>query len=135
MPNLDFDSRNYRAAWLWALTPHLTGTLSDDRAQSQIPFSLIGGTQTHQSTSESRNFTLDGWVGGAWHVIAGYGTSASTTTQAILPTPATISHHYQRGDSLRGKVWQFDHLPAALDTNRQHQCFARPDQLDRYPIH
>src|SRR5678815_1554108 len=75
VPNADFDSRNYRAAWLWALTPHLTGTLSDDRVQSQIPFSLIGGTQLNQSTSENRNFTLDGWVGGAWHVLAGYGTT------------------------------------------------------------
>jgi len=97
LPNLDSDSRNYRAAWLWALTPHLTGTLSEDRVQSQIPFSLIGGTQLNQSTSKSRNFNLDGWVGGAWHVMAGYGTSTSTTTQAILSAPATSSHNYNAG--------------------------------------
>ena len=97
VPNADFDSRNYSAAWIWALTPHLTGTLSDVRTQSQIPFSQIGGTQTNVSTSENRNFTLDGWVGGAWHVIAGYGTGTSTTTQAILATPATSSHNYHAG--------------------------------------
>jgi exopolysaccharide biosynthesis operon protein EpsL len=97
LPNLDFDSRNYRAAWLWALTPRLTGTLSDDRVQSQIPFALIGGTQLNQSTSENRNFALDGWVAGAWHVLAGYGTTTSTTTQAILSTPAFISHHVDGG--------------------------------------
>jgi len=97
LPNLDFDSRNYRAAWLWALSPHLTGTLSDDRVQSQIPFYQIGGTQTNVSTSENRNFTVDGWVGGAWHVIGGYGTTTSTTTQAILSTPAFTSHNYSAG--------------------------------------
>jgi len=97
LPNLDSDSRNYRAAWLWALTPHLTGVLSEDRVESQIPFSLIGGTQLNQSTSKSRNFNLDGWVGGAWHVIAGYGTTDSTTTQAILSTPAFKSHRVEGG--------------------------------------
>jgi len=97
LPNLDFDSRNYRAAWFWALTPNLTGSLSEDRAESQIPFSLIGGTQTNQSRSVNRNFTLDAWVAGAWHVFAGYGTTDSTTTQAILQTPAFKNHHIEGG--------------------------------------
>ena len=56
LPNLDSDSRNYRAAWLWALTPHLTGALSEDRAQSQIPFSLIGGTQTQPEYEQESQF-------------------------------------------------------------------------------
>lgn len=97
LPNLDYDSRNYRAAWLWSFTPRLTGVVSYDRSQTQLPFSLIGGTQVNQSTNVNRNFNFDAWVAGSWHVVGGYGTSDSTTDQAILATPAAKSHRAEGG--------------------------------------
>ena len=94
---LDSEALNYRGAWLWALTPHLTGTLSTDRAQSQIPFTQIGGTQSNVRTTNSRNFNLDGWVSGAWHLLAGVGQTESKTEQAILSLPSSRSNRVEAG--------------------------------------
>lgn len=95
---LDSEALNYKGAWLWTLTPHLTGTLSADRAQAQIPFTDIEGTtQRNVRTTNSRNFNLDGWVSGGWHLLAGYRQTELTTEQAVLSTPSSQSHRVEAG--------------------------------------
>jgi exopolysaccharide biosynthesis operon protein EpsL len=94
---LDADALNYRGAWLWALTPRITGTLSTDRAQAQLPFAVNGGTQRNVRTTNNRNFTIDGWVTGGWHLLAGVGQSESSTEQAVLSTPSYRSHRIEGG--------------------------------------
>lgn len=94
---LNSDALNYRGAWLWALTPHLTGTLSADRTQAQIPFTEIGGAQRNVRTTNNRNFNLDGWVSGGWHLLAGVGQTESTTEQTVLSLPSYRSHHVEAG--------------------------------------
>src|SRR3954463_531002 len=61
---LDSDTLNYRAAWLWALTPRLTGTLSTDQTQGQASFAQFGGTQRNLTTTENTTFSVDGWITG-----------------------------------------------------------------------
>jgi exopolysaccharide biosynthesis operon protein EpsL len=94
---LDTEALNYRGAWLWSLTPRLTGTLSADRAQAQIPFTQIGGTQRNVRTTNNRNLSVDGWVAGGWHLLAGVGQSESTTEQTVLSTPSSRSHRVEGG--------------------------------------
>jgi exopolysaccharide biosynthesis operon protein EpsL len=94
---LDAEALNYRGAWLWSLTPRLTGTLSADRSQAQIPFAQIGGTQRNVRTTNNRNLSLDGWVSGGWHLMAGVGQSESTTEQTLLSTPSYRNHRVEGG--------------------------------------
>lgn len=94
---LDNNALDYRAAWLWAVTQHLTGTISADRTQSQIPFTLTGGNQRNVLTSNSRNFSFDGWISGAWHLIGGYGQSETATEQPLLSVPSYRNRRVEGG--------------------------------------
>jgi len=107
---LDSTALNYRGAWLWAVTPHLTGTLSADRSQAQIPFAQIGGTQLNLRTTTDRNLNIDAWVSGGWHLLAGFGHTESTTQQTVLSQPSYLNHQIQAGfryDALSGNSVTF----------------------------
>lgn len=74
---LDFTAKNYRAAWLWSLTPDLTGTVLLSREQVQNNFADFL-TQTNQvingqsvQTNELRSFTADWRVGAGLHLLGG----------------------------------------------------------------
>lgn len=95
--SLNNDALNYTTAWLWALTPHLTGTLSADRTQSQVPFSLAGGNQRNLQTNNNRNFTLDFTVSGAWHLLGGMGHSETSTEIPTLTVPSSTSDRAEAG--------------------------------------
>jgi exopolysaccharide biosynthesis operon protein EpsL len=94
---LNFDPVNYRAAWLWALSPRLTGTLSMDRDQAQISFTDTTGRQRNVRTTKNYIFTLDGWVGGGWHLLAGVGQVESQTEVKVLGTPSFDNHYVEGG--------------------------------------
>jgi exopolysaccharide biosynthesis operon protein EpsL len=95
--SLNSDALNYSTAWLWAVTPHLTGTLSADRTQSQVPFALAGGTQRNLLTTNNRNFTLDFTVSGAWHLLGGMGHSEVNTEIPTLTIPSSTSDRAEAG--------------------------------------
>ena len=95
---LDANTLNYHGAWLWALTPHVTGSFNLTQNQAEIPFTdTTGETTRNTRTSTSRTMSLDGWISGKWHVIAGLGQTESKTEQAILSTPATKSQYMEAG--------------------------------------
>lgn len=74
---LDFTAKNYRAAWLWHLTPRLSGTILLDRQQSQTSFADFLNAnndvinQQSIQTNEVRSFDADWWVGGGLHLLGG----------------------------------------------------------------
>ncbi|MDZ4141386.1 MAG: XrtB/PEP-CTERM-associated polysaccharide biosynthesis outer membrane protein EpsL [Methylotenera sp.] len=72
---LDFTSEDYRAAWLWSLTPHLTGTLSADRKQVLNSFQDFQGTNLTNirniSTNETQHFEADYSPHNVWHLLGG----------------------------------------------------------------
>ena len=74
---LDFDAFEYRGAWLWHLTPRVSGTLSAERKQALVPFADFQGFERNVRTTDSRGFNLDGWVFGGWHLLAGASQSES----------------------------------------------------------
>lgn len=82
---LDFDAFDYRGAWLWRLTPRLSGTLSLDHRQALVPFADYTGFQRNISNTDRRNFNLDGWLVGGWHVLLGVSESETKYTQVFLP--------------------------------------------------
>jgi len=69
---LSFSALDYRAAWLWSLTPQLTGTVSADRTQSATNYADFTRTnQRNIQTIDNRRLTADWSIGGAWHLIGG----------------------------------------------------------------
>lgn len=74
---LDFGAFEYRGAWLWHLTPRVSGTLSAERKQALVPFTDFRSFERNVYTTDRRNFNLDGWVSGGWHLLAGASQSES----------------------------------------------------------
>ena len=96
---INSDTLSYQGAWLWALTPHLTGSLNASQSQAQVSFAdLTGATQRNIRTTTNQNLSIDAWVSGKWHLIAAVGKSEASTEQALLAAPGT------RGQSLEGGV-------------------------------
>lgn len=88
---------NYRGAWVWHLSPRLSGTLSTTRTQAEVPFFDVAGFSKNTRTSDSRSLNLDGWVFGGWHLLAGYTQSESQTELQLVGQPSFRSHQYEAG--------------------------------------
>lgn len=94
---LNNDSTNYRGAWLWSITPHLTGTWSYDKTQAQVPFAQVGGTQKNVRTSSTRTFSADATGEGVWHLTGLVSSTQSETEQTILSQPSYQNNHFELG--------------------------------------
>ncbi len=68
---LDGDAFNYRGAWEWHLSPRVSGTLSADRTEALISFDNTQILQRNVSVISNRNFAIDAWLFGGWHLLAG----------------------------------------------------------------
>lgn len=96
--NIDSDTYSYQGAWLWALTPNLTGSLNANRNQAQISFAdNEGATQSNIRTNANQNFTVDARISGGWHLIAAVGKGESTTQQALLSSPGARTQNWEGG--------------------------------------
>jgi exopolysaccharide biosynthesis operon protein EpsL len=71
--HLNFNAFDYRGAWLWHLTPKLSGTLSAERTQTLVPFEDYQrlSRQRNVRDNENRTFNLDWWAFGGWHLLLG----------------------------------------------------------------
>jgi len=69
--NLDFDGIDYGAAWLWYLTPRVSGTLRASRTEVPTLFEDSLATVRNTQTNETYLFDLDGQVSGGWHGLFG----------------------------------------------------------------
>lgn len=69
---LDYTAFNYRAAWLWHLTPNVSGILLADQNQVLNNFADFRNTQDKSiQTNQTRLFTIDGLIGGGVHLLGG----------------------------------------------------------------
>lgn len=82
---LDFDALDYRGAWLWHLTPRVSGTLSTEHRQALVPFADFRAFQRNISDTDRRIFNLDGWLAGGWHLLLGVFDAETRYTQVFLP--------------------------------------------------
>jgi len=94
---LDFDAFDYRGAWLWRLTPRVSGTLSLDHRQALVPFVDYTGFQRNISNTDRRIFNLDGWLVGGWHLLLGVSESETKYTQVFLPQTSSRSNGADAG--------------------------------------
>lgn len=71
--HLNYDAFDYRGAWYWHLTPKLSGTLSTEHKKTLVPFEdfRILSQQRNVRDNDNRNFNIDWWAAGGWHLLAG----------------------------------------------------------------
>ena len=72
---LNFNSHNYDAAWLWSLTPRLTGKLYADRTETLNSFQdfrdFNPSTIRNIRVSQTQHFEADYSPHGVWHLLGG----------------------------------------------------------------
>lgn len=69
---LDYTAFNYRAAWLWSLTPRINGILLAEQNQVLNNFAdFRNASEKSIQTNQTRLFTVDGLVGGGVHLLGG----------------------------------------------------------------
>ena len=79
---LNFNAGNYKAAWLWALTPRLSGNLSTEKNQTQYGFlDVLGNNTPNISTTEVQNFLADWSPHGNWHMLGGFTRTLATNSR------------------------------------------------------
>lgn len=94
---LDNTSFNYRAAWLWHLTPHISGTLLMDQEQQMANFADFRSfNDRNVQTNQVRVFNVDGEVGGGVHLIGGLLDVRSRNSQTFT----AVGNYVQRGVEL-----------------------------------
>ena len=101
---LDFDAVNYRGAWLWHLTPHVSGVLSADKQQMLTSFSDFRGANStvplnrrNVQTNESRIFSIDGEIGAGIHLLGGASELRSRNSQTFTPVGDYIQDGVELG--------------------------------------
>lgn len=69
---LNFTGVDYRATWLWSVTPALTGTLEADRTEALTSYAdFAAGGNRNVQTRETQRFLADWAVTGGWHLVGG----------------------------------------------------------------
>ena len=98
---LNFSGVDYRGAWLWRVTPRFSGVLSASRSETLVPYSDQRTVSIAKSTqiNENRQFTFDGELAAAWHVIGGVGQSRSRNAQPF----SAVGDYVLTGAEVGGK--------------------------------
>lgn len=98
---LNFSGVDYRGAWLWRVTPRVSGVLSASRSETLVPYSDQRTVSIAKSTqiNENRQFTFDGELAAAWHVIGGVGQSRSRNSQPF----SAVGDYVLTGGEIGGK--------------------------------
>jgi exopolysaccharide biosynthesis operon protein EpsL len=81
---LNFNSNNYKAAWLWSLTPNLSGNLSSERKVDLIPFTDRNSNTQNIRTVEMQKFDFDWSPHHVWHLLGGYTKLESVNSQTFV---------------------------------------------------
>ena len=94
---LDRDAFNYTALWQWQLTPRISGALSADRAESAISFLDTQDLQRNVAVTVNRNATVDGWLFGGWHLLAGISETRRESTGTFVASPSNTQTNGEFG--------------------------------------
>lgn len=96
---LNFSGINYRGAWLWHVTPRFSGELSASRSETLVPYSDQRTLTPSRSTqiNENRQFTIDGELAAAWHVVGGIGQSRSRNSQPFVAVGDYVTDGIEAG--------------------------------------
>ncbi len=85
--SLDRSGVEYRGAWQWQLTPHISGVLRPSSSQSLVSFEDARGAQVIVRTTTNRGLTVDAWLFGGWHLLAGTSEDKTSSSASFLAAP------------------------------------------------
>ena len=101
---LDFNAKDYKAAWLWTLTPYLTGTVSLDRKQTLNSFQDFQGTSLvnirNLNVRETQHFEADFSPHNVWHILGGFTRSTqknSNNSSSFVGQDSFVSNSLDAG--------------------------------------
>ena len=97
---LNFNSVNYRAAWLWQLTPEVSGVFLAQSSQTPTSFSDFRNSNNlskSTQTTELRNFSIDAKLFGGWHALGGVSQNRSKTDQQLTAVGDFIQNNAEFG--------------------------------------
>lgn len=80
---LNYAATNYNAAWMWSLTPNLTGVLSSARTQRQINFRDLQSAVKNVSTTTENVFRAEYAPHQVLSLIAGYSEITTENSQTF----------------------------------------------------
>jgi len=96
--SLNRDSSANRARWDWHAGSRISGTLSADHVESAALFEDIAVGQRLVTTStENYRFTVDGWMFGGWHLLAGISRVKHANDQVFLAIPSSDQANAELG--------------------------------------
>lgn len=98
LPERNNHTTNYRGAWLWSLTPRISGTLEATQVQRLVEGDETKNIQPNLRTTKTRNFTLDGSVFGGWHLLLG--ANEMKQTSEVVDIFTTNPNFQQTGGSV-----------------------------------
>ena len=81
---LNFTALDYRAAWLWHLTPRVSGSLRASRTETPTQFQDQMSVQSNVRTTESYGVDVDGLIAGGWHILAGLDHASSKGENTVV---------------------------------------------------
>ena len=87
--SLDLDAFAYRAAWQWHLTPRISGSFNAERNETLVDFVDTLGVQRISRLTTSRGVSVDGWLFGGWHLIAGASKLVSLNSAVFAAQPSS----------------------------------------------
>ena len=83
---LEFKSNNYKATWLWAITPSMRGNLAASRTVDLVPYLDFKNSNIQNlRTKEIQNFDFDWSPHNVWHLLGGYSKINVLNSQTFLP--------------------------------------------------
>lgn len=97
--SLDRDTFNQRAQWDWRLGSRISGTLGAERSEGVIDFEDTAGVQQIVTKTANRNFSVDGWLAGGWHLLAGFSDSERENSAAFAASPSNTQTNAEIGVS------------------------------------
>ena len=93
---LNFNPLSYDGAWLWQLSPRVSGTLTTAHEESLYRFEDSHNiTQRTLSTTDNSRFSVDGRVFGGWHIV---GAALYDKTDNTPPVPQTPNYRASGGE-------------------------------------
>lgn len=82
------NAQNAHAQWDWHLSPRISGILSADHTESAVAQEDITlGRRLIKTTTDRQRFSVDGWLSGGWHLLAGASHSKYENSQVFVATP------------------------------------------------
>lgn len=101
---LDFNAKDYKAAWLWTLTPYLTGIVSLDRKQTLNSFQDFQNNSLvnirNLNVRETQHFEADFSPHNVWHILGGFTRSTqknSNNSSSFIGQDSYVSNSVDAG--------------------------------------